>query len=255
MMQAIESEDRDLVAGEQGVDASKNVVVANAGAARSAPLHRTDLALWHEMIGANLTGAFLTIKHATPHLSANGGGSIVAISSIAGPRTHRYMTSYCVSKAALEAIDAKHALRAVGQGLDDFRPEAVAAVAGGRDLGKHPIALAPRDAALDDDPGRLAGEPLVPFDRLGEGLAILVDAGDLEDSDRRQGGCVDEFSLAAGEFSLVGEPLEERFEGDLASTLDGEMTGNLALADNRWRGLNEGEDLGFRGEGRRSGPG
>ncbi|MFM7872411.1 MAG: SDR family oxidoreductase, partial [Actinomycetota bacterium] len=39
-----------------------------------------------------------------PHLAVNGGGSIVAISSIAGPVTHRFMTPYDVSKAGLEML-------------------------------------------------------------------------------------------------------------------------------------------------------
>jgi NAD(P)-dependent dehydrogenase (short-subunit alcohol dehydrogenase family) len=44
------------------------------------------------------------MKHAVVHLVANGGGSIVAVSSIAGPLTHRFMTAYCVSKAGLEML-------------------------------------------------------------------------------------------------------------------------------------------------------
>jgi NAD(P)-dependent dehydrogenase (short-subunit alcohol dehydrogenase family) len=57
------------------------------------------------MVVANAgTGAFLTMKHAVPHLAGNGGGSIVATSSIAAVRTHWYMTAYCVSKAALEML-------------------------------------------------------------------------------------------------------------------------------------------------------
>ena len=55
-------------------------------------------------MATNLTGAFLTMKHAVPHLAANGGGSIVAVSSIAAVATHRYMTPYNVSKAGLEML-------------------------------------------------------------------------------------------------------------------------------------------------------
>jgi NAD(P)-dependent dehydrogenase (short-subunit alcohol dehydrogenase family) len=35
---------------------------------------------------------------------AKKGGTMVAISSIAGPLTHRFMTPYCVSKAGLEML-------------------------------------------------------------------------------------------------------------------------------------------------------
>ena len=81
-----------------------SLVVANAGFGSGGPIHLTQLDDWNGVIGTNLTGAFLTIKHAVPYLSANGGGSIVAVSSIAGPVTHRFMTPYDVSKAGLEML-------------------------------------------------------------------------------------------------------------------------------------------------------
>lgn len=80
------------------------MVVANAGFGTGGPIHLTNLDDWNAIMATNLTGAFLTIKHAVPHLAANGGGSIVAVSSIAGPVTHRFMTPYDVSKAGLEML-------------------------------------------------------------------------------------------------------------------------------------------------------
>jgi NAD(P)-dependent dehydrogenase (short-subunit alcohol dehydrogenase family) len=81
-----------------------SIVVANAGYGSAAPFHRTTLDDWSGIIGTNLTGAFLTMRTAVPYLVAGGGGSIVAISSIAGVETHRFMTPYCVSKAGLEML-------------------------------------------------------------------------------------------------------------------------------------------------------
>jgi len=80
------------------------MVVANAGAGGAGPIHLMSLEEWNAVLGTNLTGAFLTIKHSSAHLARSGRGSIVAISSIAAPLTHRYMTSYCVSKAGLEML-------------------------------------------------------------------------------------------------------------------------------------------------------
>jgi NAD(P)-dependent dehydrogenase (short-subunit alcohol dehydrogenase family) len=80
------------------------MVVANAGTGAGAPFQQTSLADWNSVLATNVTGAFLTMKHAVPHLAGNGGGSIVATSSIAAVRTHWYMTAYCVSKAALEML-------------------------------------------------------------------------------------------------------------------------------------------------------
>ena len=67
-------------AGEAG---PLRIVVANAGTGSAGPFHTTTLDDWNSVLGTNLTGAFLTMKHAVPQLAANGGGSIVAISSIA----------------------------------------------------------------------------------------------------------------------------------------------------------------------------
>jgi NAD(P)-dependent dehydrogenase (short-subunit alcohol dehydrogenase family) len=52
------------------------------------------------------------------------GGSIVAISSIAAPLTHRLMAAYCVSKAALEALvrNAADELGASGVRVNAVRP-------------------------------------------------------------------------------------------------------------------------------------
>lgn len=80
------------------------IVVANAGTGSAGPFHLTTLDDWNSVLGTNLTGAFLTMKHSVSHLAAHGGGSIVAMSSIAATATHRYMTPYNVSKAGLEML-------------------------------------------------------------------------------------------------------------------------------------------------------
>lgn len=100
------------------------MVVANAGTGAAAPLHLTSLAEWNEVMNTNLTGVFLTLKHSVPHLAANGGGAIVAISSIAAPLTHRYMTPYSVSKAGVEMLvrQAADELGSVGIRVNAVRP-------------------------------------------------------------------------------------------------------------------------------------
>lgn len=81
-----------------------DVAVANAGGGASAPLVATTLESWNSVLSKNLTGTFLTIKHAAQAMIPSAGGSIVAISSIAGALTHRLMAAYCVSKAGLEML-------------------------------------------------------------------------------------------------------------------------------------------------------
>lgn len=81
-----------------------DVAVANAGAGAGGPIFTTSLEMWRYAVEVNLTGTFLTVKHAGKAMAASGGGSIVAISSIAGPLTHRFMAPYCASKAGVEML-------------------------------------------------------------------------------------------------------------------------------------------------------
>lgn len=80
------------------------IVVANAGVGGSAPLAVTPLEEWDRVLQTNLTGAFLTFKHGARILATNGGGTMCAVSSIAGSHTHRFMTSYSVSKAGVNML-------------------------------------------------------------------------------------------------------------------------------------------------------
>jgi NAD(P)-dependent dehydrogenase (short-subunit alcohol dehydrogenase family) len=62
-----------------------NVVFANAGInGMLAPIEELTLDEWHQIIETNLTGTFLTVKHAIPHLRAAGGGSIITTASLHG---------------------------------------------------------------------------------------------------------------------------------------------------------------------------
>lgn len=55
-------------------------------------------------IDTNLTGVFRSMRAEARAMKAAGGGSIVNISSIAGALTHRAMTAYCASKAAVNML-------------------------------------------------------------------------------------------------------------------------------------------------------
>jgi NAD(P)-dependent dehydrogenase (short-subunit alcohol dehydrogenase family) len=77
--------------------------VAAAGTGTFGPLLDTPREQWDHVLATNLTGTMLTIKHAGRAMLSRGG-SIVTVSSIAGVLTHRWMTAYCVSKAAIEML-------------------------------------------------------------------------------------------------------------------------------------------------------
>jgi len=78
--------------------------VANAGTGTLGPITSVALEEWNRVMETNLTGAFLTFKHAGRAIVAAGGGAMVGISSIASPLSHRYMAPYCVSKAGLDTL-------------------------------------------------------------------------------------------------------------------------------------------------------
>jgi NAD(P)-dependent dehydrogenase (short-subunit alcohol dehydrogenase family) len=78
--------------------------VASAGTGTVGPVVALPKEEWHRVMDINLHGTFFTLKHAGGAMAAAGGGSFVALSSIAGPLTHPFMAAYCVSKAGIEAL-------------------------------------------------------------------------------------------------------------------------------------------------------
>ena len=81
------------------------IAVANAGgSSQMGPLVATGLDEFRDTVEVNVIGTFLTIKHAAPHLVRNGGGSVVAVSSIAAAISHPYLGAYAVGKAGIDML-------------------------------------------------------------------------------------------------------------------------------------------------------
>ena len=78
-------------------------VLANGAAIliRTPPLVDVDEVLWDLTMETNVKGVFLCCKYAIPAMTANGGGSIVNISSMSGVRGIGYSVPYAVSKAGV----------------------------------------------------------------------------------------------------------------------------------------------------------
>lgn len=74
-----------------------DIVVANAGAAASAPLRRIALADWQAMLSFNLTGTFLTFREGLARMP-NGNGRLIAIASIMGLKGDPYIAAYAAAK-------------------------------------------------------------------------------------------------------------------------------------------------------------
>ncbi|MEU8515525.1 SDR family oxidoreductase [Kitasatospora sp. NPDC048722] len=96
-----------------------DVAVNNAGVFGGAgPVADIDEAEWDRVIGINLTGTFLAMKHQIAHLRANGGGAIVNISSNIG--VHQRVAglgAYAASKAAVTAITRAAARDHIADGV------------------------------------------------------------------------------------------------------------------------------------------
>jgi len=73
-----------------------DIVIANAGAAASAPFARTTLAAWNALIAVNLTGVFLTLRDGLVQLP--GWGRLIAVASVAGLKGVPYAAPYAASK-------------------------------------------------------------------------------------------------------------------------------------------------------------
>jgi hypothetical protein len=78
-----------------------DVVVANAGVGYSLPIGQGRLDEVRRTLDTDLTGAIATIEFALPILRAQGGGQIVAITSIAGGRGMPFLGAYSAAKAGL----------------------------------------------------------------------------------------------------------------------------------------------------------
>jgi NAD(P)-dependent dehydrogenase (short-subunit alcohol dehydrogenase family) len=78
-----------------------DVVVVNAGVGYSLPVGRGKFEQVRRTLDTDLTGAIATIEFALPRLRAQGGGQIVAITSVAGSRGMPFMGAYSAAKAGL----------------------------------------------------------------------------------------------------------------------------------------------------------
>jgi NAD(P)-dependent dehydrogenase (short-subunit alcohol dehydrogenase family) len=87
-----------------------DILVNNAGISTSTPIAELEMADWNRTIAINLTGPYLVMKAAIPHLIAAGGGSIINISSVGGTRCLPGMPAYCASKAGLIMLSQQVAL-------------------------------------------------------------------------------------------------------------------------------------------------
>ncbi len=91
------SDERQVNAAFASID-PVDVVVSNAGQAKTAPVLKTSLKLWQEMLAVNLTGAFLCAKAGIPAMIERGWGRFIVVASTSALKGYAYTGAYTSSK-------------------------------------------------------------------------------------------------------------------------------------------------------------
>jgi NAD(P)-dependent dehydrogenase (short-subunit alcohol dehydrogenase family) len=125
---AVEADVAGAVEAAGDLPGELRIAVAAAGMGSMAPVVATDRHGWDEVLATNLTGVMLVVKHVGAAAIAAGGGSLVAVSSIAGHASHRWMAAYGVSKAGVDMLvrTAADELGRHGVRVNSVRPGLVA---------------------------------------------------------------------------------------------------------------------------------
>lgn len=82
-----------------------DILVNNAGIGTPAtPIQDTDWAIWDRIIDVNLKGVAHGMKHAVPHMLAQGSGRIINTASQLAHKPAPLYGAYCASKAGVVAL-------------------------------------------------------------------------------------------------------------------------------------------------------
>ena len=92
-----------------------DIVIANAGAASTAPVKRLALADWQQMLDLNLTGVFLTLQAGLARTQK--GSRLMAVASTAGLKGYPYVAAYCAAKHGVVGFIKALALETAAQGI------------------------------------------------------------------------------------------------------------------------------------------
>ncbi len=161
-------------------------VIANAGGGGGiGPYHVQNVDDFLRVLHLNVLGTLLCIKHSVPHMVANGGGSFVGMSSIAGHQTHLWFGAYPAGKAGIEAMmrnaadeygHAKVRFNAVRPGF--IATELMAGVPRDSDVYKSYLEQTPmQDVGQPEDVAKLCRFLIGPDSSWITGTAINVDGG------------------------------------------------------------------------------
>ena len=93
------------------------ILIANAGAAESAPFVKGDPDVFRRMLDLNLMGVVHASRAVLPGMIAGKFGRIVAVASTAGLKGYAYVTAYCAAKHAVVGLVRALALEVARTGV------------------------------------------------------------------------------------------------------------------------------------------
>lgn len=108
-----------LVAGVVGRHGRLDIAVNNAGIEGATGLRADSYPddVWNQVIGVNLTGVFLSMKHEIAQMLKQGGGTIVNMASIAGLVGTRVSVAYGASKFGVVGLTKCAAIEYATDGI------------------------------------------------------------------------------------------------------------------------------------------
>ncbi len=94
-----------------------DIVVNNAGIAKSAPIAKMDDAHWHDAIAVNLTGTFLVTRAFIGGMQDRGWGRVVNVASVAGKIGFKYTAAYSAAKHGVLGLTRSVAIEVAHKGV------------------------------------------------------------------------------------------------------------------------------------------
>jgi len=94
-----------------------DLLIANAGAAQSAPFAKSDAQLFRRMLDVNFLGVVHAAQAVLGPMVERGFGRIVAIASTAGLKGYPYVSAYCAAKHAVVGLVRALALETAAAGV------------------------------------------------------------------------------------------------------------------------------------------
>jgi NAD(P)-dependent dehydrogenase (short-subunit alcohol dehydrogenase family) len=94
-----------------------DILIANAGAAVSAPFAKSDAALFRQMMDVNFMGVVHAVQAVLPAMKQLRHGRVVAVASTAGLKGYAYVSAYSAAKHAVVGLVRSLALELATSGV------------------------------------------------------------------------------------------------------------------------------------------